>query len=239
MSAASRFSRVSGPTALVVSVFSLVVGLGGVSVAAVSIAKNSVGSAQIKNGSVKTADLANNSVTSPKIKDGQVGTADLANNAVTSAKIKDGQVGGADLAKNSVTSTKIADGTITAGDIAAGVLPTDTTNSGWAYVAANGTVLESGGKYPLTTSDITHTTGTYQISATGWGTNHSRGGGGVVFFRYGTLPEVSLAGSGAGQISVTPASANILIIGSSAPTTVYTFNAAGAAADHDFLVVLP
>ena len=44
---------------------------------AVSLAKNSVGSPQIKNGQVKAADLASNGVTSAKIKNGQVTGADV------------------------------------------------------------------------------------------------------------------------------------------------------------------
>jgi hypothetical protein len=47
----------------------LFVALGGTSVAAVHLAKNSVTSTSIKNGQVKNKDLANNAVTSSKVKD--------------------------------------------------------------------------------------------------------------------------------------------------------------------------
>jgi hypothetical protein len=47
----------------------LFVALGGTSVAAVHLAKNSVTSTAIKNGQVKNRDLANNAVTSSKVKD--------------------------------------------------------------------------------------------------------------------------------------------------------------------------
>src|SRR4051812_16182099 len=47
----------------VVSVLALFIALGGSSYAAVTLRKNSVTSAQIKNGQVKNADLANNAVT--------------------------------------------------------------------------------------------------------------------------------------------------------------------------------
>ena len=50
----------------------LFVALGGVSYAAVSLPRNSVGSAQIRNGQVKNADLAGNSVSSAKVKNGSL-----------------------------------------------------------------------------------------------------------------------------------------------------------------------
>jgi hypothetical protein len=61
--------------------------LGGGAYAASKLKKNSVTSATIRNGQVKTKDLAKNAVVSAKIKDGQVGSAD----------VKDGSVGGTDL----------------------------------------------------------------------------------------------------------------------------------------------
>ncbi|HET9103668.1 MAG TPA: collagen-like protein [Solirubrobacteraceae bacterium] len=53
----------------VVATIALFVALGGTGYAAVRLAKNSVTSASIKNGQVKTVDLANNAVTSAKVKD--------------------------------------------------------------------------------------------------------------------------------------------------------------------------
>lgn len=54
------------------------VALGGSGYAAVTLSKNSVGSAQIKNGSVKAADLARNSVSSSTVKDGSLRSVDFA-----------------------------------------------------------------------------------------------------------------------------------------------------------------
>jgi hypothetical protein len=53
------------------------VALGGSSYAAVSLAKNSVGSRQIRNGQVKKSDLARNAVTSAKVKNGSLLAADF------------------------------------------------------------------------------------------------------------------------------------------------------------------
>jgi hypothetical protein len=61
---------------------------GGGAYAASKLKKNSVTSAAIRNGQVKTKDLAKNAVVSSKIKDGQVGSAD----------VKDGGVGAVDVA---------------------------------------------------------------------------------------------------------------------------------------------
>jgi hypothetical protein len=55
----------------------LFVALGGVSYAAVSLPRNSVGSAQIRNGQVKNADLARNSVSSAKVKNGSLLASDF------------------------------------------------------------------------------------------------------------------------------------------------------------------
>lgn len=60
-----RYSDVAATLALVVS-------LGGVSYAAVTLPKNSVGSPQIKAGAVKRADIKANAVTSDKVKDGSL-----------------------------------------------------------------------------------------------------------------------------------------------------------------------
>ncbi len=61
----------------VVAYLSLFVALGGTSVAAVSIAKDSVVSSSIKDGQVKTADLGANAVTSAKVKAGSLLASDL------------------------------------------------------------------------------------------------------------------------------------------------------------------
>jgi hypothetical protein len=86
-------SRIKRPhPATVISLIALFVALGGTSYAAVTLPKNSVGSKQIKDGQVKSADLGKNSVTSAKVKDGQVKSADLGDNSVTSAKVKNGSL---------------------------------------------------------------------------------------------------------------------------------------------------
>jgi hypothetical protein len=53
------------------------VALGGSGYAAVRLSKNSVGSPQIRNGQVKSADLARNAVTGGKVRDGSLLSADF------------------------------------------------------------------------------------------------------------------------------------------------------------------
>ncbi|MEX2464472.1 MAG: hypothetical protein WD428_01215, partial [Gaiellaceae bacterium] len=58
--------------ATVIACIALFVALGGTSVAAVTLARNSVLSKHIKNGQVKTADLGANAVNSAKVGNGSL-----------------------------------------------------------------------------------------------------------------------------------------------------------------------
>jgi hypothetical protein len=82
----SRFSyaNVVATTALVL----VVVGGGGTAVAA-GLAKNSVGSPQIKNGQVKTVDLGAGSVKGPKVADESLTGADVSPDSLTGADINE------------------------------------------------------------------------------------------------------------------------------------------------------
>ncbi len=62
----------------VMSTIAMFVVVAGGTAYAASIAKNSVGSQQIKKGAVKTADLGRNAVSSIKVKDGSLRAADFA-----------------------------------------------------------------------------------------------------------------------------------------------------------------
>ena len=67
-----NYSNVASSVALVIAVS----GVGGVAYAA-GVAKNSVGSPQIKDGQVKTVDIADASVNGKKVKAGTLGQSDL------------------------------------------------------------------------------------------------------------------------------------------------------------------
>ena len=66
------YSNLASTLALAIAVS----GVGGVAYAA-GVAANSVGSPQIKDGQVKTADLGKNAVTGPKVKNGSLAQGDL------------------------------------------------------------------------------------------------------------------------------------------------------------------
>ncbi len=90
-----------------------------------------IGTSEITDGTIATADLANNAVTSAKILDGEIVNADISGSAaiaysklnlsgsIVTGDITDGTIAAADLASGAVTSAKILDGEIVNGDISA------------------------------------------------------------------------------------------------------------------------
>jgi hypothetical protein len=81
-------------------------------------AANTVFSADIVDGEVKSVDIANNAVRSTKIGTGQVLNQDLGADAVDGAKIFDASLSAADLGFNSVASGEIATDGVKATEIA-------------------------------------------------------------------------------------------------------------------------
>jgi hypothetical protein len=86
-----------------IAYLALFIALGGTS----AYAANTVFSADIVDGEVKSADLGLDSVTSNRIKAGNIINSDLAPDAVTTGKIKAGNVGTTDLADGAVTTDKL------------------------------------------------------------------------------------------------------------------------------------
>lgn len=112
--------------ALVISCVALFLALVGTAFAAPQLA---VRSAQIVNGTIRTADLGKDAVKSPKIADATVGAADLgtdsvgadeiAKDAVNSDEIAKDAVKSDEIAENAVASPEVAPDSLTAGDLAA------------------------------------------------------------------------------------------------------------------------
>lgn len=92
--------------ALVISCLALFLALTG-SAFAVGIAKNSVRSAQIVDGTVRTVDLRDNAVNAQKIAPDSVGNEEIAENAVESIEVAPESLTAADLGDNSVGSSEI------------------------------------------------------------------------------------------------------------------------------------
>ncbi|MEX0972667.1 MAG: hypothetical protein WDZ46_05365 [Solirubrobacterales bacterium] len=113
--------------AMVIACIALFATTAGTALAA-ALPKNSVRSAQIVNGAVKTVDLGKNAVKSGKIADGTIGAADLgtdsvgtdeiAKDAVDSDEIAKDAVESDEIADNAVGSAKVADQSLTANDLA-------------------------------------------------------------------------------------------------------------------------
>jgi len=120
-------TRTSGPArpsaALVIASLALAAALAPPAYSALApmLAKNSVGSPQIKDKSIQPVDLDKNAVTSSKIRPGQVKRSDLADGAVDYTKIADGTVSRSELSANSVDGSKIVDGSVALGDLASPV----------------------------------------------------------------------------------------------------------------------
>ena len=136
----TRSFRIS--PALVVSCVALFLALGG-SAFAVGVAKNSVRSAQIVDGTVRSIDLRDNAVNAPKIAPDSVGSEEIAENAVESAEVAQDALTAQDLGAASVTSSEVADQSLTANDlgpnsVAASELGTVTIRTNSVKVAKDG-----------------------------------------------------------------------------------------------------
>jgi hypothetical protein len=92
--------------AMIIACLALVLALTGSAIAA-GVAKNSVRSAQIADGTVRTFDIHDGAVSSAKVTDDSLAATDLAPNAV----------GNSEIADNSVSSPEVAADSLTAGDL--------------------------------------------------------------------------------------------------------------------------
>lgn len=125
--------------ALAIACLALFMALTG-SAFAVGIAKNSVRSAQIVDGTVRSIDLRDNAVNSPKIAPNAVGSEEIAENAVESPEVAQDALTADDLGAASVTSSEVADQSLTAADLGpssvnAGELGTVTVRTNTVKVA--------------------------------------------------------------------------------------------------------
>ena len=81
-------------------------------------AANTVISADIVDGEVKTEDLGYHAVSNLKLGVGAVGTSKLGNSVISSEKIINGAIENADLAAGSVNGASVFDNSLTSGDLA-------------------------------------------------------------------------------------------------------------------------
>lgn len=102
--------------AMIIACLALLLALTGSAIAA-GVAKNSVRSAQIVDGTVRTVDIRDNAVNAPKIAPDAVGAEEIAENAVSSPEVAPDSLTAADLGAASVTSSEVADQSLTANDL--------------------------------------------------------------------------------------------------------------------------
>jgi hypothetical protein len=95
----------------VVASLALFIALGGAAVAA-GLARNSVGTKQLKPNAVTAAKIKNGAVNGHKISRGAVTSGKIASNSVGSAALQNESVIAAKLAKNSVTNASITNGVV-------------------------------------------------------------------------------------------------------------------------------
>jgi hypothetical protein len=148
-----------------ISLIALFVALGGTSLAAVTLTKNSVGAKQIKKNAVRASEvkanavgaseLRSNSVKGGDIADSGVGGADLSDNSVGAGELSDNSVGGGELADNSVGTGEVTNDALTATDIAGSSLDAEIGPDFFARVADNGQVQPNVANFPPQTKGIT------------------------------------------------------------------------------------
>lgn len=91
---------------------------GGAAFAATKLSKNSVGSNQLKSGSVTSAKLAKNAVTAAKVRTAAITNAKLASGSITAATLAPSAVGNTALGDGSVSAAKLVNGSVIASKLA-------------------------------------------------------------------------------------------------------------------------
>jgi hypothetical protein len=127
--------------ALVISCVALFLALAG-SAFAVGVAKNSVRSPQIVDGTVRTADLRDNSVNPRKIAPDAVTVEEIAENAVESPEVAPDALTAGDLGAASVTSSEVADQSLTGDDLGANSVGSSEIQAGAIRAAELGTIIQ-------------------------------------------------------------------------------------------------
>jgi hypothetical protein len=137
--------------AIVISCLALFLALTG-SAFAVGVGKNTVRSAQIVNGTVRTIDLRDNAVSSPKIADATVTAADLgtdsvgsdeiAKDAVNSDEIAQDAVKAEEIAANAVASSEVADQSLTQDDLGPNSVGSSELQTGSVRASELGTIIQ-------------------------------------------------------------------------------------------------
>jgi hypothetical protein len=87
----------------VTATLALVIAVGSGGAYAASLAKNAVGSKQIKNGAIKAVDVKPGSLNGAQVQDGSITGADLEPGSLTGAQVQDGSITGADVDESTLS----------------------------------------------------------------------------------------------------------------------------------------
>ncbi len=139
MTSKTRSFRLS--PALVISCLALFMALTGGAFAA-GIAKNTVRSPQIVDGTIRTVDLRDNAVAAGKIAPDAVDTTEIAENGVESSDVAPETLTSADLGAASVTSSEVADQSLTANDLGPDSVGSSELQAGSVRAAELGTIIQ-------------------------------------------------------------------------------------------------
>ncbi len=120
-----------------ISLIALFVALGGTSLAAVTLTKNSVGAKQIKKNAVRASEIKTKAVGASEIRSNAVASGDIADNGVGGADLSDNSVGAGELSDNSVGSGEVTNDSLTATDIVGSSLDSEVGPDAFARVDLN------------------------------------------------------------------------------------------------------
>jgi hypothetical protein len=203
--------------------------IGGVSYAATTLPKKSVGTKQLKARAVTEPKLGDGAVSSAKLLNGAVATGKLADGAVTGDKLANGVVDTTKLGDAAVSTTKLADASVTQSKLA---------SDARSFVVAFARI-DNGAGAPVV-SDSQGITGVSQVASDGEGATR-------VSVSADALPgNFTMSDCGAqATLAMAPANgtmgAGFIVVGVGAPANasqvqVQTRTAAGGLADFDYYI---
>jgi hypothetical protein len=125
----------------VIACIALFAALTGSAIAA-GVGKNTVRSAQIVDGTIRTVDLRDNAVAAGKIAPDAVDTTEIAENGVDSSDVAPDSLTAQDLAPASVTSSEVADQSLTADDLGPNSVGSSELQAGSVRASELGTIIQ-------------------------------------------------------------------------------------------------
>jgi hypothetical protein len=125
--------------ALVISCVALFLALAG---SAFAVGKNTVRSAQIVDGTIRTVDLRDNAVAAGKIAPDAVDSTEIAENGIDSSDVAPETLTAADLGAASVTSSEVADQSLSANDLGPDSVGSSEIQTGAVRASELGTIIQ-------------------------------------------------------------------------------------------------